>query len=460
MAFTHTIVAHASAFGWSERAIIRLSGPGVPRLLRANFADQNAEGGFAFERTARSARLRLGGSELPMMVICFPAPRSYTGEHTAELVLPGNPHLVEMVLRRLLEDQDVRPANPGEFSARAYLNGRLSLEQAEGVAATISAQTEDQLRAARRIAAGSFGPRAGAWNEQIATLLALVEAGIDFTDQEDVVAIHPGVLVARLDGLMKEIEAELGGSAESASSSPRIALAGMPNSGKSTLFNALLGRDRAVVSPIRGTTRDVIVEPLDLSRDRPGGPSVLLQDLPGLDADAQGRIDSAAQEAAQRAIVEADVIVWCDSSGQFRESNVPDAKNRAKPVIRVRTKADRAWIDGEASVSSLSVCALDGHNLGLLRAAIADACVSSGGAGGTGGGVAHVLPRHRRALAACVKALAAVRDRVDPRQRVLEEPELVGAGLREALDAAGELAGRISPDDVLGRVFATFCVGK
>lgn len=459
MAFSHTIVAQGTASGWSERAIIRLSGHGVPRLLQACLAVDRDGGVFPFERTVRAARLRMGGVEFPLMVICFPGPRSYTGEHTAELILPGNPHLVELVLQRLLQDEDVRPANPGEFSARAYINGRLSLEQAEGVAATIAAQTDDQLRAARQIAAGTLGSRAREWNDRIANLLALVEAGIDFTDQEDVVAIEPRVLAAKVDALISELKAELGGAAESSSSSPRIALAGAPNSGKSTLFNALIGRERAVVSDVRGTTRDVIAESLDLSRDRPGGPEVILQDLPGLDPDAEGRIDTAAQDSARNALAESDVIVWCDPAGRFEDSALRDAALRGKPIIRVRTKADRAWIDAQASTASLSVCALDGHNLGLLRAALADACAGPG-AGGGRGGVASLLPRHRRALTACAAALTAVRDRMDPGQRVLQEPELVGAGLRLALDEAGELAGRISPDEVLGRVFATFCVGK
>jgi tRNA modification GTPase len=345
----------------------------------------------------------------------------------------------------------VRQAEPGEFSARAYLSGKLSLDEAEGVAATIAAQTRGQLDSARSLLEGRSGQAYRRWAEELATLLALVEAGIDFTDQEDVVPIAPLALAKRLIALKDTIGGHLGASAaESSDERPRVVLAGVPNAGKSTLFNALLGRKRAVVSAVAGTTRDVLAERLDLSRLVPGAGEVELVDLAGLDELASGAIDEAAQAAARRAIAEASVVVQCDPSGVFEA-----VAGAAPTVIRVRTKADsgRAAPAGD----SLPVCALDGWNLDELKRRIAAAAWRGSGALDQ---VLVVVPRHRRALSATALSVGVAVDAVDARARTLVEPEIIASQLRLALDQLGEVTGHISPDEVLGRVFSTFCVGK
>lgn len=426
-----TITALASPPGRSARALIRISGPDTFKLLARLRGDPPVTG-------PTSASFRLTETlSLPILLIGARAPRSYTGEDAAEILLPGNPALVDRVLARLTSVSGVRLATPGEFTARAYLNGKLSLDQAEGVAATIAAQNENQLAAARELLSGSAGRRYRAWAEEAATLLALVEAGIDFSDQEDVVAIAPAELTSRLQALIEAIESHVGrrAGAESRSALPLVVLVGEPNAGKSTLFNALLKRTRSVVSPRAGTTRDVIEEELDLSRDLPGAGTVTLADMAGLETSVCG-IGAMAREHALRAIATADVVLHCDPTGLF------PALTTKTVVIRVRTKADQPGRGGD-----IPVCALDGWNLPVLRRTIADAACA-----GTVEAGAAVLPRHARALSEAADCLGDA--------MTAGSPELVAGSLRSALDALGEITGRISPDEVIGRIFSTFCIGK
>ena len=329
--------------------------------------------------TVLATRLRLTDAlACPCLLIRYDGPRSYTGEDAAEIVVPGNPVLLERIAARLVAEPGLREAQPGEFSARAYLNGKMTLAQAEGVAALIAAGTDEQLGAAAELMTGRTGERYRAWADEAANLLALVEAGIDFTDQEDVVPIAPARLAARLDALSAAIRADLGAAAgsERLTDVPRVVLVGPPNAGKSTLFNALLGRARAMVSPVAGTTRDAIVEDLDLSREVACGPLVSLIDLAGLDAAPGGgesEIERGAQEQARAEIQRASVVLLCDPRGRFEW---PLDFPAACPLIRVRTKADLpVACDGHGE--AIGVCALDGWNLGVLRRAIADAAFGS-----------------------------------------------------------------------------------
>jgi tRNA modification GTPase len=427
-----TIAAQASAPGRSPRALVRISGPGVSGLL-ACLCESVPRPRLSVARLRLTDRL-----SLPVLLLTSHAPRSYTAEDTAEILFPGSPALVERVLARLTSFPGVRLATPGEFTARAYLNGKLTLDQAEGVAATIAADSDAQLAAATGLLSGAAGNQFRVWAEEVATLLALVEAGIDFSDQEDVVPIAPKELASRLETVATAIEARIGAKAgsESRQALPRVVLAGEPNAGKSTLFNALLSRKRAVVSPVAGTTRDVLEEEIDLARDLPGASRVILADTAGLEASACG-VGAMARHQTIEAIAAADVVLHCDPLGLF------PALATSATVVRVRTKADQPGPEG----GDVAVCALDGWNLPVLRRAIADAaCAGSAEAG------AAVIPRHARALA---EAALRIRDGI-----AAGAPELVASSLRLALDALGEVTGKISPDDVIGRIFSTFCVGK
>lgn len=460
-----TIVATATPPGRSARAMVRLSGPGAHAAIRALLHnDVLPRDG---ERRLAPCLIMLPsaspGSPLPLpaLIARFNAPRSYTGEDTIELQCVGNPNVVQRLLAALTAMEGVRRAEPGEFSARAYLNGKMTLAEAEGVAAVIAADSGEQLSAARELLEGRTGERYRAWSDEAATLLALVEAGIDFTDQEDVIAIAPAALAARLEALRSSMAQHVGAKAggEARHALPRIVLAGAPNAGKSTLFNALLGRTRAVASPAAGTTRDVLTEELDLSPDCPGAGTVLLQDVAGLEspfgdhaekgslADPRSsEIEHAAQHAAATAIARADLLLWCDPTSDFSGLKTPDV-----PLIRLRTFADQAGPN--AGSADLSVCALDGYHLADLRRLVAARLRTVRSAG-----IAALLPRHHAALAAAYGHLSQAL--TDTAAAGPAQPEVTAAHLRLALDALGELSGVVSPDEVLGRVFASFCIGK
>lgn len=488
-----TITAIASGAGRAPRGIIRLSGPGTMAVLARWLVAAPSEPG------AHRARLRLGlesggEADLPCLLLLHRAPRSYTGEDAAEFILPGNPALLDRVLTQFLQEPGVRLAHPGEYTARAFLNGKMTLDQAEGVQAAIGARSDAELVAAEALLAGETGRAYRDLAEEVSRLLALVEAGIDFADQEDVVPIDPERLLHGLRNCLFGLDCFIApASAEPSSAEPRAVLVGPPNAGKSTLFNALLGRERAVVSETPGTTRDAIAEPLDLPAIELQGGCVMLIDLAGLDGALATPIDAAAQASARGEIARADVILWCDPTGRFAEPPAPLAGQR---VIRVRTKADlprAAGSHAEAAVSSdvLPVCALDGWNLGALKRAIADSATAFASSGAR---QAAVVPRHQRALRAARDALTRARAILRPNEVApalassprpgespespglaakpatrghptgdahrLPSPELIAGEMRLALDALGEIVGKVTPDDVIGRVFSLFCVGK
>jgi tRNA modification GTPase len=459
-----TIVARASPPGRADRAIIRVSGPAVPGLIERYISPvPSPRGVTACDITIGSSQW--GGCparrelSCPVLVFCADGPATYTGEDTLEVILPGNTRLVERVIDRLCSDEDVRRAGPGEFSARAYLNGKLSLDRAEGIAAVIASRTAGDLDAAKRLASGETGAVYRAWSKELVTLLALVEAGIDFTDQEDVVPIAPSALHARITHLGREMAARFGGedAAQSEGSPPLVALLGEPNAGKSTLFNALLGRARSVVAEEVGTTRDVLIEALHLDEAAGPGLAVQLADLPGLEtregatggAGTRPAVSGAARGRALDALARADAVIHCDPRGEFVSpgQTIPDAV----PVLRVRTKADLSGAGG----GDVAVCALDGWHLDAVRRGVADIALRA-----PGGSASVALARHAREIAGAVELLDGIETAIDPAARAIASPELVADGLRGALDQLEQVLGRVTPDEVIGRIFATFCVGK
>ncbi|MDX2114588.1 MAG: GTPase [Planctomycetota bacterium] len=447
-----TIVALASGSGAGPRALVRVSGPATDEVLK-RLLGEAPEG-----RGVRRCRFADAVAGLPCLVVRFEGPRSYTGQHAAELTFCGGAPIVDAVLHAALAIEGVRAAGPGEFTARAFLAGLIPLDEAEAVQGLIAARSRAELAAARRMSDGTLGRMVREVSEWLLDVLARVEAGIDFTDQEDVVAVTPAQVAHSINNCAFGLGCfHEGRSREAAERTPRVVFAGAPSAGKSTLFNALLGARRSLVSAAPGTTRDPIAQTVEMRELAGGwGGSVTLIDPAGLDEALAGRgeVDALAQRAARREIEAADVVVLCDPGGRFR---LPGVSLDGKPVVRVRTKADLPG--GGDAVGALAVCAIDGWGIGTLRRAIADAA----GAGlGSGTSSWRAGPRQARAVAAACAALERARallsDQLEsPR---LERAELIAGELRAGLDALGELTGRVHPDDVLGRVFSSFCIGK
>ncbi len=444
-----TIVAPATPMAPGQRAVVRLSGVHA-------FDAINALATTPIDRTrgVGAIRLRLPIGELPTLAVRLPGPASYTGEDTVELMPPCSPTLIAALVRAVLALPDVRHAEAGEFSARAYLNGRLTLHQAEGVAATIAAVTDAQLDASHRLLNGQSGRRYATLVDDLASALALVEAAADFAEEEHVVPINAGDLRSRLATMLDTLDAELQGrrGRENASARPLVVLAGAPNAGKTSLFNAMLGRARAVVSPTEHATRDAIVEPLTLDHPTIGRIACDLADLPGLPEMAEQPLDEAEQhgvrEVIDSAMERADVVLLCDPLARF------DWPTAGTNTLRLRTKADTLDTDNPGC---MAVSVRTGLNLESLRLALAEAIESARQDDGAG-----LLPRHGALASFAAKALtrAARAADNDPAHGPPLAGELVAAEMRLALDALGELGGRVSPDEVLGRIFASFCVGK
>ncbi len=438
---TDTIVAVSSPPGVAARGIVRLSGPDTMTILGAMVEPVPSE-------AQRMARVQLRSPGIAAWCVAFRGPHSYTGEDVAELQLPGNPALLERVLHQAVA-AGARLAEAGEFTCRAYLSGRIDLTQAEGVAATIAAASDAELAAAAMLRDGELGSLAAALVERLASQLALVEAGIDFTDQEDVVPVTPAALDAALAAVGLEVADVLARARpwKAIESLPWVVLVGEPSSGKSTLFNALLGRRRAVVSAVPGTTRDVLAEPLQLTNSRGGRIEVMLVDIAGLDS-PRAQLDEQVQTAARHAIARAEVIL---------QMNQPGARHGVT-ALYVRTKAD--LLPPTDPRDDVSVSAVTGEGLDELRRLIADRLGDRGVS--LAGDLLTLQPRHEAALRAAAGHLQQTRDMLADHlhDAALPAPERLAAALRAALDELAALGGRMTPDDVIGRIFATFCIGK
>ncbi|MSR29778.1 MAG: hypothetical protein EXS03_09455 [Phycisphaerales bacterium] len=450
------IVAISSPPGNAPRGLVRVSGKGTMEAVSARLA------GAPLVRRRQIAavrvRARLGTTEIevPALALVMPAPRSFTGEETVELLLVGASAVLSAVVDSLCDPSRGSPAprraNPGEFSARAYLNGRLALDEAEAIAASIAAESDTQLEAATRLRGGAVVEIAKRVADEVVRLLALVEAGIDFTDQEDVVAITASDLVeaiARVDGELAAVEARAV-PAESLRALPTVALRGAPNAGKSSLFNALVGHERTIESHHAGSTRDAIVEPMRLDPER----EALLVDLPGIE-DPRGALEAQIQDLAHASLRDATIQLLCVPAGE------PCPVCGDGRTIVVRTKSDLAR-GSQAGATEIATSARTGEGIKRLKTAIAQHLAGSSARGELHAGV--LAERHRHALGESRSALALARELAEASVRgglrAPEPVEVVALELRRALDALGIVAGQRLPDDILEAIFSKFCVGK
>jgi tRNA modification GTPase len=466
------IVAVSSPPGRSCRGLVRLSGRSLDALCEA-VLDRRVEPRcltpvrLSLQRETKPGQNRQStekqGLALAALALFMPGPRTFTGEDILEIQVPGNPALLDRLVRHLIEqatqaDLPLRRAEAGEFTQRAFLAGRLDLTQAEGIAATINAVTDAELAAANLLRAGRLGRWAEALMNELAGALALVESGIDFVDQADVVAIAPDALDQRLIEIERRLNELLdrSGSWADLDATPWIVLAGKPNAGKSTLFNALLGRRRAVATAIAGTTRDVLCEPWVL--DQAGRSiEVVLVDLAGLDR-AVDQLDQQMQQAARTAMQRADLLIWLDEAGDWPK-DLQGLAGSGATILRVATKADRPQAQGQPP-ADVAISVKNGTGMGQLKQMIAQRIRHR--AASTSGQMLVLSHRHRQAAHAAADHIRSARQSLTqhPGADDLDEPELIASHLRLALDQLGRMGGQMTPDDVLGRIFSTFCVGK
>ena len=446
-----TILALATAPGRAALAVLRLSGPLSGELLTA-IAGRRPKPRRASLR--KLSEPRSGEILDEALVLWFPGPASYTGEDCAELHLHGGVAVVNAVVVALL-GRGARMAEPGEFTRRAFENGKLDLSQAEAVADLIDAETEAQRRQALGQLDGELGRRHAAWRNELIETLAVLEAAVDFPD-EDLPSTISDEASPRLTHVLAGLDAALsdGERGERVREGYRIAIIGAPNAGKSSLFNALTDRDAAIVTDIAGTTRDVIEAPLILA-----GYRVLLADTAGL----RPTVDTVEAEGVRRATAWATgadlrlmVVDTTDPdplradvrglarSGDFCLLNKTD--------LGVRREDIRSWAIAEG-LPVLDVSATDGAGLEGLRCKLSETVV---GALAGGEFPAATRERHRRDL-------VAARDHLNRGLDGLASgtgPELAAEDVRLAARALARVGGRIDPEDVLDRVFARFCIGK
>ena len=440
-----TIFALATAPGRAAVAVIRVSGPGAGSTLRA------LAGRLPSPRRAAMRRLRSGDGQVldEALVLWLPGPGSYTGEDVAELQLHGGAAVVAGVTQALLT-LGLRLAEPGEFTRRAFEAGRLDLDQAEGVADLVDAETDAQARQALAQLGGALGRRYEGWRETLTHALAFVEAAVDFPDEE-VPADVAGRALPLVASLARDLEAALAdaGRGERVRDGYRVALVGAPNAGKSALFNALLGRDAAIVTPTAGTTRDVIEAPLVLA-----GYKVVLADMAGLRA-SDDAIETEGVRRARAWAESAALRIWvvdgAAGDGAWRE-----AADLVRPGdLLALNKTDLApGADGAAAgaegAQRLMVAATNGE-VEPLREALAARVIADL----TGADFPAVTRARHEALVR--EALTRLRQ-VDA--AALETPELAAEDLRLAARAMERITGRIGAEDVLDVVFGAFCIGK
>ena len=446
-----TIVAISTPPGRGGIGIVRLSGPHALEI---------GAGLVRMTGTPEPARARLAnvvdtesGEKIDEAVVTyFARPNSYTGEDLVEIAAHGSPVVLEMLVRAALRN-GARLARPGEFTERAFLAGRIDLTQAEAVRDLIEAQTLYQARVAAEQMGGALSRRVQPAKQKLVELIALLEAGIDFAE-DDIEVTPDEELVTRIDTISGELEM-LSRSFEHGRmvhAGVRLAIVGRPNVGKSSLFNRLLERERAIVTASPGTTRDLVTDRLSL-----GGIPVELVDTAGL-REAKNEAEAMGIRKSRETLAEADVVmVVLDASVPLRgDERELIASLEGRRALVVRNKADLnsgADVPPELRLLSVATSALTGDGIPALRDALAEFVRNP--AGESESGILTSL-RHYEAVSGAVAALGAARGAVS--QKIPHEMLLLD--LYAALRQLDGLTGETTAEDILNRIFSTFCIGK
>ena len=444
-AHTETIAAIASASGSAGVGVVRISGPQVPTMA-CHFI-----GHMPRERHAYLTRFGDAGGETidQGLLLYFPAPASYTGEHVLELQAHGSPVLLDLLLRRVCQ-MGARLARPGEFTERAFLNGKLDLTQAEAVADLIAARSQVAARAALQSLEGVFARKLDSLLQKLINVRVQIEAVIDFPE-DDVNVLADSMLTTALEKLRDEHAKLLSQSQHAVhlNDAFKVVIAGRPNAGKSSLLNTLTGRDCAIVTATPGTTRDVLRESLNLD-----GVTLNLVDTAGL-RDSDDDIELEGISRARFEIEQADLVLWVtdsryeSASGSWCE-DLPSAVERVVLVNKIDLHHMSPQEQIQEGVYWFWVCAKTGEGLTQLRQHLRQRIDNHFGEGGFSARRRHVLAlqnvgQHIR-QAACLLNICA--------------SELAAEELRVAQHALGEITGRYSSDDLLGAIFSSFCIGK
>ncbi len=446
MTAADTIAALATAFGSAGVGIVRVSGPQA-RAIGETLAGQALK-----PRHALHAHLRDAAGEVldDAVVLYFQAPHSYTGEDVLELQAHGNPALLNAILRECRR-LGARDARPGEFTERAFLNDKLDLAQAEAVADLISAQSEAAARAARRSLDGVFSQRCEAVAEQLVHARVYVEAALDFPDEEIDFLAAP-----EIRNLLDRCHADLARLRAEAEQGKRlmdglhVVIVGAPNAGKSSLLNALAGSDRAIVTEIAGTTRDVLRETVQVD-----GLWLTLVDTAGL-RETEDRVENEGIRRARGELDKADLILAVlDDSQPGHVALANELRVASGSVLWLHNKAD---LSGHAIAREtrddgvhLWLSAKHGDGLAALKQELARAA----GLGEAGTGAFSARARHLEALDL---AAAHLQQAIGLCNQV--QAELAAEELRLAHDAIGSITGAMDADALLGRIFGSFCIGK
>jgi tRNA modification GTPase len=435
-----TIFALSSGRPPSAIAIVRLSG------TRAGAALQTLAGKLPMPRSATRALLRdpAGDPIDDAVALWFPGPASATGEDVVELHVHGSRAVLATIFAILSTLPGLRPAEPGEFTRRAFENGKIDLTEAEGLDDLIHADTDRQRRQALRQLKGLLGDKVRDWRRQIIEASALIEAGIDFADEGDVPEELMAPALARIRILLGEIETVLTsqGRGERLRDGLTVVIAGPPNVGKSTLINQLVRREVAIVSPHAGTTRDIIEVQLDLD-----GYPVTVIDTAGI-RDTEDPVEQEGVRRARARAADADLVLWLSEHGSDPVDHHGDA-----PVWMIRNKIDLDGVAGsvEAAGPLFRISAKQGDGIAELIDALVSFARDFFGANEAG---LITRERQRRLLEETATAL---RKSIEAVQ--LGE-ELAAEELRVAAFALGKLLGRVDVEDLLDVIFREFCIGK
>jgi tRNA modification GTPase len=435
-----TIFALASGAGRAAIAVLRISGPECSAVLQII-----APGADFPDRRAVLRTLRHPYSREPLdraLVTRFEAPRSFTGEEMAEVSVTGGRAVTSAFIKALALIPGLRLAEPGEFAWRAFMNGKIDLSEVDGLADLVEAETEAQRRQAQRIAGGALSRECDAIRTSLLEAMAIVETQIDFTDVEDASDFTLETVKDAARGAIERIDRALA-TADAAARLREgftVVIAGPPNVGKSTLMNALAGRDVAITSPVPGTTRDLIEVFLDLR-----GYPVILVDTAGV-RESHDPIEQEGVARARRRAESADLILWLSDRADDLGPSLGSA------TLVVRTKMDLKQADPSAGKpAGVAISAKTGAGVDRLLDVIAELAEERMSSREP---TLLTLERHRRGFQEARQALAAT---LVPGAA---EPELIAEDLRRAALAMDRIVGRIGAEDVLGEIFARLCVGK